>query len=939
MNYVAIDIYDQMVLHSGVKHRSGRYKFGTGEIPYQHEPWFTWGKNDWLNKYRDLEGKGYSQTEIAKELGMSTTECRTRYKNAINEERIQMISANDSLREAGYNRSERARMMGMNESSLRSLENTISKERTERAQNTADFLKSQIDKKGPIDISTGVEILMGISKDKLRQAVKILEDEGYEKYTGRNEQVTNEGKFTTTTVLCPPGTGKANAEGKLKSNIVYHPDKINLIDIPGVNQVDGTSYDNGKTFKPAFQYPASMDSKRIFIRYGDEGGVERDGTIEIRPGVPDLNLGEAHYSQVRILVDDNKYMKGMAHYMDAQTAIDIPKQYDLIYNSRKTRAEANKVFKDITKDPNNPFGSLIKEKGGQSEYIDPNTGEKKLSLINKRADEGDWNEWSDRLPSQFLSKQPVPLIKKQLNLTIADKRDELDEIKSLENPTIKKQLLIDFAQSADKAAVHLYAAALPRQKYKVILPVTSLSDNECYCPELETGTTVALIRFPHAGTFEIPILKVNNNNVEAKQKLGTSAIDGIGINAHIAQQLSGADFDGDTVLIIPNADKQHIKSTKPLKGLENFDPEERYGYGDTPDVKMKIMTEGHKQIQMGIVSNLITDMTIKGANPDEMAAAVRHSMVVIDAVKHKLDYTRSAQENQIDILKKKYQGHYDLDGQWKKTGASTIISRAKNEWDVPKTQGDPKIDPDTGELIWKHKEDSFFIDKKTGKPVYITKKSTQMAETKDAFTLISDTRNPVEIAYAEFANSLKAMANEARKESLSTGNLVYNKEAALRYSDATDSLKHKILIAQSNAPLERAAQRKATYTKKQAEIIDNSLTEKDLSKIAQQALIAARLEYGAQRYPIDISDREWEAIQAGAISDNMLRTILKYADSDKLKQRAMPRASIDISDAKIQRIRSMEASGYTIAQIANRLDISPTTVKKYLNVNTKKEGS
>lgn len=949
MNDIAIDITDQIVSHSGVKRRSGRYKWGEGEIPFQHEPWFTWGKNEWLNKYSEYEADGYSKAEIAEKMGISVTELKTRYKNAINDERTKMISANETLAEQGYNRSERARMMGVNESSLRSLENAKSRERTERAKKTADILRQQIDAQGPIDISAGTEILLGVSKDKLKQAVKLLEEEGYEKYAGRNEQITNEGKYTTTTVLCPPGTGHLNKDGKLVSDIVYHPEQINMIDIPGgVRKVDMTSDDGGITFRKSFQYPASMDSSRIFIRYGDEGGAENDGTIEIRPGVPDLSLGESHYAQVRILVDGDKYMKGMAHY-----SMDIPVGYDCVYNSRKPSGTAKeKVFKPISSDPDNPFGSLIKENGGQSTYVDPKTGERKLSLINKRADEGDWNEWADALPSQFLAKQRKELVQKQLKLSIAEKQDEFDTIMALDNPTLKRHYLIDFAQSADKAAVMLKAASLPGQKYKVILPINTLSDNECYCPEYENGTTVALIRFPHGGTYEIPILKVNNKNQEAIDKLGSTPIDGLGINSNVAKRLSGADFDGDTVLIIPNADKQHILSTPPLKGLENFDPEEQYGYGDIDNSKKKIMSEHQKQIQMGITTNLLMDATLKGATDDEKAAITRHTMVVIDAVKHELDYTRSAQDNNIDFLKKKYQGHYDLDGNWHDTGASTIITRAKNEQDVPATQGDPHINPETGALEWKPKSktvidnstgkkievpDPSYINKK-GKEVFYTKKSTQMMEVEDAFELVSNSRNPIEVAYAEYANSLKAMANQARKESLDPSlKLVYNKDAAKEYADVIDILKDKIILAESNKPYERASQRKAIYESEKKFKLDESLTESDKGKIRQQELTKARHQFGAQRYPIDISDREWEAIQKGAISDHMLRQILQYADTDKLKQRAMPRSIDVLSDARQARIRSMEASGYTIAEIAERMDISPSTVKRYLKVNASKE--
>lgn len=944
---VEIDVLDYLT-HYGVKRKSGAHKWGTGETPYQHEPWFTWGKNEWLNKYEEYEASGYSKAEIAEKMGLTASELKTRYKNAINDERIKMVSANDALIEAGItNRSERARMMGVNESTVRSLENKKSLERTERARNTANILKEQIDAKGPIDISAGAEIRLGVSKDKLKQAVILLQEQGYEKYIGRNEQNTNKGKFTTTTVLCPPGTGHYNKEGKYVSDIVYHPEQINLIDIPGgVHDIDVTSDDGGKTFRKSFQYPASMDSKRIFVRYKDEGGQENDGTIEIRPGVPDLNLGESHYAQVRILVDGDKYMKGMAFYSN-----DVPPGYDVVYNSKRTPDQANKVFKSIGKNPDNPFNSLIKEKGGQSTYIDPETGERKLSLINKRADEGDWNEWDDTLPSQFLAKQKKELVQKQLKLSIVEKQDELNTIRGLDNPTIKKHYLIDFAKNADKTAVELKAAALPGQKYKVILPINSLKDDECYCPEYDNGTVLALIRYPHGGTFEIPIVKVNNKNQEAREKLGTSPIDGLGINFNVASQLSGADFDGDTVMVIPNADKQHILSTHPLKGLEGFDPEEKYGYGDIDISKKKIMQEKYKQIQMGVTTNLLMDMTLKGATDEEKAAVTRHSMVVIDAIKHELDYSRSAKDNNIRALKKKYQGHYDLNGNWKDEGASTIITRAKNQWDVPQTQGDPHINPETGEYEWKPKSkkvidiqtgekvevpDPYYINKK-GKKVYYTKESNQMTEVKDAFALVSDSRNPIEIAYAEYANALKDLANQARKESLSVGNLVYNKEAAKQYAETIDILKDKIILAESNAPLERAAQRKSRVEADKKFALDPGLTEKEKGKIEQQELTKARADFGAKRNPIEITDKEWEAIQAGAVSDNMLRRIMNYADTDKLKQRAMPRSIDVLPQSKINRIQSMEASGYTISQIAERLDLSSTTVKKYLKVSVARE--
>ena len=98
-----------------------------------------------------------------------------------------------------------------------------------------------------------------------------------------------------------------------------------------------------------------------------------------------------------------------------------------------------------------------------------------------------------------------------------------------------------------------------------------------------------------------------------------------------------------------------IKSTRPLKGLEGFDPKTQYA--ERPG--MKVMTKAMTQKQMGMVSNLITDMTLQGASEDDIARAVRHSMVVIDAAKHHLDYKQSEKDNGIQELRSRYQRRVD----------------------------------------------------------------------------------------------------------------------------------------------------------------------------------------------------------------------------------------------------------------------------------------
>ena len=946
---------EDSLMHYGIKRRSGRYPWGSGEDPYQHGRDFL-GRVDEMRKsnftYTDEKGKTWTgDAAIAKSMGLSTTQFRTELGLAKDERRMLQVETAKRLRDKeGMGPSAIGKEMGLNESTVRSLLNENSESRMNKAKETAEFLKARMkevsDDGGMIDIGSGAERELGISREKLNQALYLLEKEGYNVYGGRFEQVTNRGNFTTQLVLCPPGTEHKD---------IYDLDRVHTIK-------EYISRDGGETYEKKFHYPASMDSKRLKIRYNEDGGIDKDGVIELRRGVDDLSLGESRYAQVSILVDATHYLKGMAVYSD-----HMPEGVDVVFNTNKHRGTPmTDVLKKIKSDPDNPFGSAIKdaEQGGQYWY-DPKTGKRvssktpgaKLGLINKRADEGDWNDWQDALPSQFLGKQSLSMIKKHLNLAKADKLDEFDAICSLTNPTIKKYYLEKFADGCDAAAVNLKAAALPGQRYHVIIPVNSLKDTEVYAPGYEPGTKLALIRYPHGGTFEIPILTVTDKNQTAKRLIGTESIDAIGINKNIADRLSGADFDGDTVMCIPTHDKGgkvKITSTPPLKGLEGFDPKDKYSgeVREGPDGKKhyyqngqeyRLMTKRGTQTQMGIISNLITDMTLAGANDSELAAAVRHSMVVIDAEKHHLNYKQSEIDNNIAALHQKYQG--------KKTGgASTILSRAKGEEAVNKRQGSPRInmkgkewyDPSKpeGALIYKLADDATYqvtkVNKRTGEVTIETKvrkqKSTHMAETDDAYTLVSKSKNPKELAYADYANEMKALANRARKELMTTGKIEHNAQAKATYQKEYDSLMAKLNTAELNKTRERAAQRMAN-----AEITNklksNQLDKSDVRKASQQALTKYRDAVGSvarRKRNIEITDREWEAIQAGAISESKLKRILNNTDADKLRERAMPKASSTLSTAKINKIKSMSASNYTLSQIAEACGCSVSAVSKYL---------
>ena len=205
-----------------------------------------------------------------------------------------------------------------------------------------------------------------------------------------------------------------------------------------------------------------------------------------------------------------------------------------------------------------------------------------------------------------------------------------------------------------------------------------------------------------------------------------------------------------------------------------------------------------------------------------------------------------------------------------------------------------------------------------------------MMETDDAFTLVSDANNPKERAYANYANKMKAMANEARIELYNTGKLEYSPSARAAYDEEARHLTAQLNIALKNAPKERRAQLLANSRIKAKEQENPDMSKKDKKKYAQQELTRARLEVGAKRNNIEISDREWEAIQAGAISDSMLTQILLYTDQDKFKERALPRQMTTLSDAKTAKIKAMNASGYSIEQMAKAVGVSPSTISKYI---------
>jgi hypothetical protein len=911
---VIIDAKDY-IAHYGTPRHSGRYPWGSGgeDSASPRNPSF-------MDEVKELRKQGLKDTEIAEGMGISTTQLRARYTISKNEAQQAKINQAQTLKDKGLSNKAIAERMGLpGESSVRALLAPGAKDRADVLTQTADMLKRQVDEKGLIQIGSGVEHeigVNGIAQTKLNAAVAILKEQGYVEHTVPVQQIGT-GKDTKVKVLAPPGT----SWGDVRRN----QDKIKTIG--EYTEDGGRSYNRIKD-------PLTINPKRVAVNWKEDGGEKADGVIYVRPGVDDVALGGKRYAQVRVKVGEDHYLKGMAMYKD-----DLPPGVDLLFNTNKSNTgNLFDAMKPLDKDeqgkldPDLPFGSVIRQILDKPGHPDA----KVTSAMNLVNEEGDWAKWNKNLSSQMLSKQPPSLAKTQLGITYDRRQKEFDEIMALTNPTIKKKLLEEFASSTDSAAVHLKAASLPRQATHVILPLATIAPGKIFAPGYNNGESVVLIRFPHGGTFEIPELIVDNKHREGRKLLGTDARDVVGIHHSVAERLSGADFDGDTVLVIPNNLKK-VKTSAALEGLKGFSPRDAYPPydgmktidGGTWNAKTKSVDYGgnppktaRKQQEMGNISNLITDMTIKQASHEKIARAVRHSMVVIDAEKHSLDYKASAERNNIRQLKEEYQ-------KTARGGASTLISKKKSYDVAPEirlrkmSEGGP-IDRETGRRVFVPSGRQMVT--RSGERVPKTQKINLLDMTDDAHDLSSGT--PMEKYYADHSNKLKGLANKARLESLKTPRLQYSPSAKKTYSKEVSSLNSKLALAERNAPRERQAQLIAGSVVRAKKAAHPNIEKDTLKKVKFQALEEARKRVGAGKQKIEVTQEEWNAIQAGAVTNNKLSRILKHADIEIIKAFATPRREQLMTNNMTQRAQQLLSLGYTRAEVARDLGVSLSTLDK-----------
>lgn len=936
MNEIALDILshvgdaefiesDEYLEHYGMPRRSGRFPWGSGDHPYQ-------SAGDFYSSMKKSLRDGASKKELAAAVGMSTADFTLAYSISEKFNREELRDKARKMADSGMSKVEIGKALGMADTSVGNL---LRSDETARKKNQprelAELFKEQLEKKGVIDIGKGVENTLGVSRNKLDEAIFILEAENnqyfHETQRFSRPESIKPGRTIEYMLLCKSDEALKAAK--------QDPSKIGLVQDMGVKSDDG-----GETFRK-LQYPASVSSDRIAINYADTGtGEAYDGMIMLRRGVPDLNLGDSHYAQVRIMVDDSHYLKGMAVYSD-----NIPDGKDIVFNTnKKSNVPLHEVLKKKKDDELNPFGAAITV-AGQSTYIGKD-GKEHLSPINKLNSEGSFDTaQSKNLSSQFLGKQNQHFIETQLALTQKTKEAQFENIKKLTNPAVRQKKLNDFADACDSAAVDLKAIGVPGQMRSVILSVPSLKPHEVYAPNFDNGQKLALVRYPHAGPFEIPILTVNNKNAEGKDIMGTNPKDAIGIHPTAAARLSGADFDGDTVICLPT-DNGTVKSQALLKGLQGFDPKNSYSsskytvkdkngeektiyVNDKTGKKFKPITETEKNKQMGIVSNLITDMYLQGANSDEVTRAVRHSMVVIDSEKHKLDYKQSEKDHDVKSLVDKYQKAPKKGTEFEGTGgATTLLSLRKTTVDVPERMGAARINPDTGEKYYKESGRKYY--NKAGDLVPATSKEYRVLLAEDVTEVGLKTKP--EMAYGAHANYMKDLGRRARLEALRTPNLKYDPEAAKIYSKEVKELESQLEAIKRDKPLMRQVAAVATTIVRQQKSMNEEMTKDEEKKMRTAARNKAKEIVGAQGTSLIIkpTPKQWEAIQAGAMHHTKVLEILDNSDAKYITDLAMPKDDIKLSKVEINRIQSLANSGYTNAEIADLIGCSKATVTKHI---------
>ena len=412
-----MDLEDYYLMHTGTPHQgnvphSGRYAWGSGENSYQRAT--SW--SDTVAKYRK---NGLTDTQIAAKLGITTTEFRAR--NTISKQQIRLhnISRIQELADKGLGSIEISRQTGIPESTVRMNMDASVKQKVNRMEQVKSDLKDLIKENPYLDVGLGAAQQLGINENMLKRAVQQLEADGYHMHKVYVKNATNDDHWVEMKVL----TKEPNPDIVREHKHEIKPPNLYKTE-------DGTT-------KLGLKPIEHLDWKRVGIRYDEQGGTDKDGVMELRPGVKDLDLGNSKYAQVRIGVGGTHYLKGMAVYGDPK---DFPKGVDVIFNTNKKQGTPKEdVLKKLKDDPDNPFGAQIKPNGQKG-------------AINKVNEEGVWRQvvTVDKQQNHSTNKQETStLTDKSENMNKAEKQENHKEINSSNSEKQKEDSIIE-SSSSDK---------------------------------------------------------------------------------------------------------------------------------------------------------------------------------------------------------------------------------------------------------------------------------------------------------------------------------------------------------------------------------------------------------------------------------------------------------------------------------------------------------
>src|SRR5678816_4866232 len=126
-----------------------------------------------------MRKQGQSDAEIAKGFDLTRTEIQAARSLAKNQQKQDDIHMAEKLQAKGMSTSAIGRQMGKNESSVRALLAERTRDKARVLDSTASMLKSEVAKQGMIDVGVGVELHVGVSRNKLDTAIASLKAVSY----------------------------------------------------------------------------------------------------------------------------------------------------------------------------------------------------------------------------------------------------------------------------------------------------------------------------------------------------------------------------------------------------------------------------------------------------------------------------------------------------------------------------------------------------------------------------------------------------------------------------------------------------------------------------------------------------------------------------------------------------------------------------------------